>query len=135
VSFMTKLRVSDRHSPKHSQLLSGGPEVRIGVNNGNYFRFGMERFVGFELRRSDSTPMLQAADVLAGVMRAGAEDALLTDWSRMVDLRATFEELIVEGSYGEVPHFMLSQPMFERLVHPQLARDVTTRARLLRDPL
>lgn len=34
------------------ELLSVGPEVRIEVNNGNYFRFVMERFVGFELRGS-----------------------------------------------------------------------------------
>ena len=78
--------------------------------------------------------MLQAADVVAGVIRACAEDCLFAGWSRVGDLRDTFEKLIIEGSFGDVPQFMLSQPMFEHVIHPSLARAVTARAGLTPDP-
>lgn len=110
------------------QMLSTGPDFRMDLNNGNYFRFGMERFVGFDLEQSQTTRMLQAADVLAGTIRACTEDCLFAEWANLHDLRPIFETLVVEGTVGDIPHFMLSQPMFEKLVHPQLARDVTARA-------
>ena len=74
--------------------------------------------------------MLQAADAVVGVIRACAEDCLFANWTRLPDLRTTFEVLVVEGAQGEVPHFMLSQPTFEQLIHPELARAATARASL-----